>query len=263
MEHVESLLKTTLTEVERILSSRTVVGEPINVEGNTIIPLVSIGFGFGAGGGSGKDQKLSSVEGYGAGSGGGGGVKPVAVIIVSKDGVRVEPVRWGTAMAGKLGDIVGKILEKRREKKSLGRGALVLEVAVAIAALLAVIVALLAVPVVLTIDAERADDAGGEMASAVAVWARRHSVDARRATRSRDPDGRQPASAGAGCGWASPSCGHVVCFGGSPDWRGVCVDRSRFRNSTRTRRLVLMILQTRGSSMASFRRCSCWPGCGG
>ena len=93
MEHVESLLKTTLTEVERILSSRAVVGEPITMEGHTIIPLLSIGFGFG------------------------GGVKPVAVVIISKDGVRVEPVRWGTAMAGKLGEIVGTIMDKRRERK--------------------------------------------------------------------------------------------------------------------------------------------------
>ena len=118
MEHVESLLKTTLAEVERILSSRTVVGDPITLEGNTIIPLVSIGFGFGAGGGSGKDQKLSSVEGTGAGAGGGGGVKPVAVVIIGKDGVRVEPVRWGAAVAGKVGDIVGKIMEKRSERKA-------------------------------------------------------------------------------------------------------------------------------------------------
>ena len=119
MEHVESLLKTTLTEVERLLSSRTVVGEPITIEGNTIIPLLAIGFGFGGGGGAGKDQKVTSVEGSGAGTGGGGGVKPVAVIIVNKDGVRVEPVsRRGVMMAEKLGDIVGKIMDKRSEKRA-------------------------------------------------------------------------------------------------------------------------------------------------
>lgn len=57
MEHVESLLKTTLAEIERLLSSRTVVGEPMTVEGNTIIPLVAVGFGFGAGGGRGKSRR--------------------------------------------------------------------------------------------------------------------------------------------------------------------------------------------------------------
>ena len=119
MDHVESLLKATLAEVERLLSTRTVVGEPINIEGQTIIPLVAVGFGFGAGGGSGKNQKTASLEGLGAGSGAGGGVKPVAVIIVNKDGVRLEGVRRGAAtMVEKVGEAVGKIMEKRAEKSA-------------------------------------------------------------------------------------------------------------------------------------------------
>ena len=119
MEHVENLLKTTLSEIERLLNTRTVVGEPITVEGNTIIPLVAIGFGFGAGGGAGKEQKTMSGEGEGAGSGGGGGVRPVAVIVVNKDGVRVEGVRRGAAtMVEKVGEAVGRIMEKRGEKSA-------------------------------------------------------------------------------------------------------------------------------------------------
>jgi len=53
MADVEQLVKMTLGEIERLLSTKAVVGEPIVVEGNTIIPLVSIGFGFGGGGGTG------------------------------------------------------------------------------------------------------------------------------------------------------------------------------------------------------------------
>jgi uncharacterized spore protein YtfJ len=117
MEHVENLLKATLAEIERLLNTRTVVGEPITADGNTIIPLVAVGFGFGGGGGSGRDQKTTAMEGMGAGSGGGGGVKPVAVIIVNKDGVRVEPVRRAAAtMVEKVGEAVGRIMAKRGEK---------------------------------------------------------------------------------------------------------------------------------------------------
>ena len=118
MEHVENLLKTTLGEIERLLTTRTVVGEPMNVGKSTVIPLVSIGFGFGAGGGSGKEHKAISGEGSGAGSGGGGGVKPVAVIIADDAGVRVEPIRKGAAnMVEKIGKAVGTIIEKQTEKK--------------------------------------------------------------------------------------------------------------------------------------------------
>ena len=56
MEVVENLVKTTLGELEKVLSTRTVVGEPIVVEGATIIPLISVGFGFGAGGGEGRGE---------------------------------------------------------------------------------------------------------------------------------------------------------------------------------------------------------------
>ncbi len=34
-----------------MLNTKTVVGEPITVEGNILIPLISVGFGFGVGAG--------------------------------------------------------------------------------------------------------------------------------------------------------------------------------------------------------------------
>ena len=82
MEDVEKLLKTAMGEIERMLNTKTVVGEPMTIEGNTLIPLVSVGFGFGAGGGSGSGKMKSGDAGEGAGGGtaGGGGVKPVARI---------------------------------------------------------------------------------------------------------------------------------------------------------------------------------------
>ena len=101
MSSVENLFNTTINEIESMLKTKTVVGEPITIEGNTLIPLVSVGFGvgfgFGAGGGEGSDSKHGT--GTGSGTGGGGGVKPVALIIVNKDGVRVETIKGGAASA--------------------------------------------------------------------------------------------------------------------------------------------------------------------
>lgn len=114
MKNVETLFNTTITEIERMLNTKTVVGEPITVEGNTLIPLVSVGFGFGAGGGEGTDQ--SRGAGTGGGTGGGGGIKPVALIIINKDGVRVEPIKGGTASAlEKLAETVGKVATHKSE----------------------------------------------------------------------------------------------------------------------------------------------------
>jgi uncharacterized spore protein YtfJ len=126
MEGVEDLLKTSLSEVERLLNSKTVVGEPIKIDDNTLIPLISLGFGFGAGGGTGKGElspgkSEGKGEGTGAGVGGGGGIKPVAMIIINKQGVRVEPIKGGTASVfEKFGEAIGKAVEKGTSKKSSG-----------------------------------------------------------------------------------------------------------------------------------------------
>jgi uncharacterized spore protein YtfJ len=116
MENVQDVLKTSLAELERVLNTKTVVGEPIVIEGNTLIPLISIGFAFGAGGGTGKSQK--NDEGHGAGTGGGGGIKPVALVIINKEGVRVEPIKSGMASVfEQLGETLGKAMEEKGKKE--------------------------------------------------------------------------------------------------------------------------------------------------
>ena len=82
MEIVGELAKTTLGELEKVLTTRTVVGEPMTIEGVTLIPLISIGFGFGAGGGSGKGEAKQKGEGAGGGTGGGAWIRPVAIVVI-------------------------------------------------------------------------------------------------------------------------------------------------------------------------------------
>ena len=125
MEVVQNLVKTTLEELEKVLSTRTVVGEPITVEGATLIPLISIGFGFGAGGGEGRGETKQRGEGAGGGTGGGAWVRPKAVIIIDKAGVRIEPIMGSLSYAmEKVGEaiprMVEKFVDKREERKKEG-----------------------------------------------------------------------------------------------------------------------------------------------
>ncbi len=117
MSEVETLLKATIAEMERLLSSKTVIGEPITAGENTVVPLLSVGAGFGAGAGSGKGD-----EGTGGGAGGGFGIKPVAVIIIEKDMVRVEPVRKGSGslieqLVDKVPQLIKKEIDEREDRK--------------------------------------------------------------------------------------------------------------------------------------------------
>lgn len=118
MENVDKLVQASMAEIERLLSTKKVVGEPITIDGNTIIPLVSIGFGFGAGSAMGRGEKEGKGQGGGGGTGGGGGVKPIAIVIIDQQGIRLAPI-GGTAVTAieRVSEIIGKSIEKRGEKK--------------------------------------------------------------------------------------------------------------------------------------------------
>ena len=106
MQDIENLFAKNVGEIERLLNTKTVVGEPIKIEGNTLIPLVNVGFGFGVGGGEGAEPQKGS--GHGGGTGGGGGVKPVALVVVNGDGVRVDPIKSGTtSVLEKVAETIG------------------------------------------------------------------------------------------------------------------------------------------------------------
>jgi uncharacterized spore protein YtfJ len=124
MNEIEELLKVTLEEMEKVMSARTVVGDPITFEDKSLIPLVSIGMGFGAGMGTGKGTSTEK----GGGAGGGIGIKPVAVIIIDKEGARVELLKHPPSSViekvaetiPKIAEGVPKMIEKHRGKKAEG-----------------------------------------------------------------------------------------------------------------------------------------------
>jgi uncharacterized spore protein YtfJ len=126
MEDIENMVKTTLSQIEKVLSSKTVVGEPISVGDTTLIPLLSVGFGFGAaGGGAAKpDAKLAgeAPKTGTSGTGGAGGLRPIAIIVIDKEGVRIEPIKSSVAAAieklsEKVPGVVEKIADKWGERK--------------------------------------------------------------------------------------------------------------------------------------------------
>ncbi len=108
MTDVEQLLKNTVEELDRLLNAKNVLGDPIEKDGSTVIPIVSYGFGFGAGGTEG------AKSGTGGGTGGGGGIKPIGAIILDAKGARVEAIKG--AMSGLtevLGDAAAHAIDKQ------------------------------------------------------------------------------------------------------------------------------------------------------
>ena len=91
--------------VSGILSTKTVVGEPITVNDTIIIPLVDVHFGMGAGSMA-SDAKHKDSAGGGMGL----DMDPCAVLVIRGDVVRVIPVESSQSAFAKLIDMVPDIM---------------------------------------------------------------------------------------------------------------------------------------------------------
>ena len=83
MSNLNENLETLFSKMENFLTTKTVVGEPINIGDMIIIPLVDVAFGVGAGSrdnAADKEKKESGAGGLGA------KISPSAVIVINKEG---------------------------------------------------------------------------------------------------------------------------------------------------------------------------------
>ncbi|SFG16529.1 Uncharacterized spore protein YtfJ [Desulfotomaculum arcticum] len=104
-ENIEALV----SHLENIISTKTIVGEPIISGNTTIIPIVTAAVGFGTGSGEGQDDKHQG----GKGAGGGAGMKltPSALLIIQGDNVQVYSLAQKGSLA-KLAEIIPEVIGK-------------------------------------------------------------------------------------------------------------------------------------------------------
>lgn len=82
-----------MTTIQEVASVKQVFGEPKVVGDRTVIPVAAVSYGFGFGYGRGTERTDGQTTP--AREGGGGGqvrARPVAVLEVTAEGMRVEPI---------------------------------------------------------------------------------------------------------------------------------------------------------------------------
>ncbi|MBN2110940.1 MAG: sporulation protein [Methanosarcinaceae archaeon] len=112
---VEDIIKEISSELERLVNTKTVVGDPVIYGDTTIIPVTRVSFGFGSGGGEGK--KKDAEEGFGGGGGAGARIEPIAFIVLSPGGVELLPVS-GKAGFEKVIESVPELIDKIKSMKN-------------------------------------------------------------------------------------------------------------------------------------------------
>ncbi len=110
-------LKAIFDELENFLTTKAVVGEPIEVGDITLIPVINVTFGMGTGGGEGGKSHSNSQEGGAAGLG--AKISPTAVIVIKEGDISVIPLNRGGGM-DQLVDMVPELLRKFKTKSRPG-----------------------------------------------------------------------------------------------------------------------------------------------
>ena len=81
-----------LSQLVATARADAVFGQPVVSGDTTIISCSEIAIGMGMGSGSGPVDEKGNPTGGGSGGGGGARGRPVAAIVITKEGVRVEPI---------------------------------------------------------------------------------------------------------------------------------------------------------------------------
>ncbi len=121
-EETSGIIKNVWEELRKTIKVETAIGNPIEIEDKTLIPIFGVGFGAGGGGGKGKEK-----EGQGYGVGGGGGITPVALVTVFKgipgpEGLNVISLKSSGAMERIVGEAMPMVMDKINETKEEKEG---------------------------------------------------------------------------------------------------------------------------------------------
>lgn len=98
-----------LEGLKQISQAETVIGKPIEAEGNLIIPVSRVTMGFGLGANEGKSELT--------GSAGGASIDPVAFLVLQEGQVKLLPVSQNQSTLNKVIDLVPEVIESFKGTK--------------------------------------------------------------------------------------------------------------------------------------------------
>ncbi len=108
---IDNLVKNTLHELQELMATKTVVGEPVNAGDHLVLPVSKVAFGFASGGGSGEADAKEKGKGTGEGIGGGWSIEPVAFVIVGKEGAKLLTIGENEGIGSKIMDLAPKVMD--------------------------------------------------------------------------------------------------------------------------------------------------------
>lgn len=112
---INELMNSTMSKIREMMDANTVVGEPIEVGGITIVPVCKVSLGYGTGGTdfAQKSQKPDHDNSFGGGAGVGVNIVPVSFLVIKEGNVRILSVAQpATTTVDRVIDLVPDMVDK-------------------------------------------------------------------------------------------------------------------------------------------------------
>lgn len=124
-EHpIQGLMQTAMENIKGMVDVNTIVGDPVETpDGSVILPISKVAFGFAAGGSdlrveddapgvNGANSSGVKMLPFGGGSGGGVSIRPIAFLVVGREGVHIVPLDNQTHLFEKIIDATPSLIDK-------------------------------------------------------------------------------------------------------------------------------------------------------
>ena len=112
---LEGMMSVTLDKIREMVGSNTIIGEPITLEGTTILPVSKVTFGFASGGSDLPSKAHPEKEYFGGGAGAGVTVTPLGFLTISGGNVRLLQIDPYNSSADRVIGMIPEVADKINE----------------------------------------------------------------------------------------------------------------------------------------------------
>ena len=111
--NIKNIMDVTMDKLRAMVDANTIIGDPIVVDGVTLIPVSKVSFGLATGGSDFPSKTQSGL--FGGGGGAGVTIAPVAFIAVCDGNVKMMPVYNELSSFDKAMAMAPDVLERAKE----------------------------------------------------------------------------------------------------------------------------------------------------
>lgn len=110
---IQAILDTTMDKLKAMVNADVITGNPIVVDGMTLIPVSKVAYGIATGG---SDFATKNQKGlFGGGSGAGVTVSPIAFMVIKDGNVKMIPIYNELTTLEKAVNMAPEIIDKAKE----------------------------------------------------------------------------------------------------------------------------------------------------